>query len=55
MSTVIIGGGGRAAIQKLIDAHPRMTAEQRAAAVNIEHAFVEAVDKLCREVEQNPP
>lgn len=50
MSTIIIGGGGKAAINKLATAYPHMTADQKAAAVALEEAFVSDVDQLCAHV-----
>ncbi len=53
MSTIIIGGGGKAAIQKLIDTYPRMTPDQKAEAARIERAFVEAADELLANVSED--
>ncbi|HEX3124319.1 MAG TPA: hypothetical protein VHQ21_13550 [Rhodanobacteraceae bacterium] len=49
MSTVIIGGGGKAAVRKLSDHYHSMTAEQKAAAVALETQFVADVEALCAE------
>jgi len=51
MSTIIIGGGGKAAIQKLSDKYHDMSAEQKAAAVALETQFVADVEALCAEVD----
>ena len=49
MSTVIIGGGGRAAVNKLSEHYHSFTSEQKAAAVALETQFVADVEALCAE------
>ena len=49
MSVVIIGGGGKAAIRKLVEHYHSFTAEQKAAAVALETQFVADVEALCSE------
>lgn len=51
MSVVIIGGGGKAAVQKLSEKYHSMTAEQQAAAVALETQFVADVEALCADVD----
>lgn len=51
MSTIIIGGGGKAAVQKLVTVYPHMTAEQKAKALELERQFVDAVNALCQDVQ----
>ena len=46
MSTVIIGGNGRAAIQRLIDAYPHMSPDEKAAAVALEVEICAQVDSF---------
>ena len=44
MSVVIIGGNGKAAIQRLADAYPRMDHDRKAAAVALERDICEQID-----------
>jgi hypothetical protein len=55
MSTIIIGGGGRAAIQKLVDAYPKMSAEKKAAALQLELRIVNWVDAFLEDDKTTPP
>lgn len=54
MSTIIIGGGGKAAVNNLVLLYPRMNAEQKARALVLLEDFVTAVTALNDEVENNP-
>lgn len=54
MSTIIIGGGGKAAVQKLVTVYPHMTAEQKAVALALEQQFVADVNAICSEVDYDP-
>ena len=54
MSTIVIGGGGgHAAVDKLVGISPDMTAEQRAAAEALIAKFVHDVEMLVVAVAQN--
>jgi hypothetical protein len=55
VSTIIIGdgGGGKSAVQKLVDNEPRMNASQKAAAKQLIEHFVSDVEALISAVEEN--
>ncbi|HEX3124003.1 MAG TPA: hypothetical protein VHQ21_11950 [Rhodanobacteraceae bacterium] len=53
MSTIIIGGNGRAAIQRLVDAYPNMDHDRKAAAVALEHDICEQIDAFLSDGDQD--
>jgi len=53
MSTVIIGGNGRADIQRLADAYPHLDHEMKAAAVALERDICQQIDAFLSDGDQD--
>jgi hypothetical protein len=53
ISTIIIGNGGRAAIQRLADAYPHMDHDRKAAAVALERDICMQIDAFLSDGDQD--
>ena len=52
-TVIIIGGTGKAAVQKLVTVYPHLDAEGKAAAVALLQTFIDDVNTMCAHVEHD--